>query len=195
MIEFSAEKFDTWQQNFDIFEYDFKKYCFLLFRAYKVHADFVPKVLSQIHSQWVENVEHWLQTETSPNTVRLSHLKRAALLLNALVSLEYLTNFVEHEYDEEEKVTFRGTAAQYTESRQDLIDAREAVISLDFVLNIIDYFEKNRIDREEEYTVRLTFDMRHDLIGYLLSGHAEEKALYLILKALYLRRSGRGSAN
>jgi len=195
MFEFSAETFESWQADYDEFNYAFRKYCFLQFRAYAIHADFVPNVTRQIHTMWLESCQRWLNKETDAHTHKLSYLKRASLLLNALVSLQFLGNVIEHEYNEDVKVVFHGPPELYASSRQDLIDAREIVLALDFVLNIIHYFEQNRIDRAEEFRPRLTVDMRHDLIGYLLSGNTEEKAVYLILKALYLRHSTGGSAN
>ncbi|KEQ07024.1 hypothetical protein [Pseudorhizobium pelagicum] len=195
MFDFNPEAFDAWQADYDEFNYAFRNYCFLQFRAYSIHADFVPNVTRQIHAMWIESCQRWLNKETDAHTRKLSYLKRASLLLHALVSLQFIGNVGEHEYNEEEKVIFRGPPEAYASSRQDLIDAREIVLALDFVLNIIHYFELNRIDRAEEFRPRLTVDMRHDLIGYLLSGRAEEKAIYLILKALYLRHSSGGSAN
>ncbi|SCX04032.1 hypothetical protein DSM25558_0603 [Agrobacterium sp. DSM 25558] len=195
MFEFSADAFEAWQSDYDEFNYAFRKYCFLQFRAYSIHAEFVPNVTRQIHTMWCESCNRWLSKETDAQTSRLSYLKRASLLLSALVSLQYLGNVVQHDYNEEDKVTFRGPPEIYASSRQDLIDAREVVLALDFVLNIIHYFEENRIDRAEDFKPRITIDMRHDLIGYLLSGKSEEKAIYLILKALYLRHSAGGSAN
>jgi len=195
MFEFSAETFETWHSDYDEFNYAFRKYCFLQFRAYGVKAEFVPNVTKEIHTGWVDSCQRWLTKETDDTTQKLSYLKRASLLLNSMVSLQFLGNFAEHEYDEEAKVEFRGPTDLYTSSRQDLIDARDIVLALDFVLNIIHYFEENRIDRAEPFRLRLTVDMRHDLIGYLISGKTDEKAIYLILKALYLRHSAGGSAN
>lgn len=195
MFEFTSEAFDKWQADYDEFNYAFRNFCFNQFRAYAIHAEFVPNVTRQIHAMWVESCQRWLDKETDSKTHKLSYLKRASLLLHALVSLEFMGNVVEHEYNEVAKVSFRGPPEIYASSRQDLIDAREAVLALDFVILIIHYFEENRIDRIEPFKMPLTMDMRHDLIGYLLSGKCDEKAIYLILKALYLRHSLGGPAN
>jgi hypothetical protein len=195
MFEFSAKIFDDWQDDYEKFNYSFRYFCFMQFRAFGLHAEFVPNVTKQIHAQWVSDCKLWLKVETPPQTKRLSYLKRASLLLHSLVSLQFLGNMVEHDYQEDPKVSFRGSTTQFEYAKKDLIDAREVVISLDFVLNIIDYFEFNRADRLEKYVVPLTIDMRHDLIGYLLSDSVDPKSLYLILKALYLRHSAGGAAN
>lgn len=194
-MDFSSEAFDLWQSNYEEFNFSFRRYCFIQLKAYSLHADFVPNVTKQIHEQWVDSCQKWLADRTDHNTTKLSYLKRASLLLHSLVSIQFLGNFKEHTYEEELKFTFRGNDTQYLDSRKDLIDARDAILSLDFVLNIINYFEEHRIDRVEPFRMPLTLDMRHDLLFYLLSGEVDDKALYLILKALYLRNSEGGSAN
>lgn len=195
MIEFNAEIFDGWQNDFEEFNYDFRKYCILQFRAFGVTSQFVPSVLNQIHSQWNVECSRWLEDETGPETDKLSYLKRASLLLHSLVSIQFLGNMAEHDYDEIEKVKFRGSSEQYQSARSDLVDAREAILALDFVLNIIHYFESNRVDRRTDFMNPLTEDMRHDLIGYLLSGTVDAKEIYLMMKGLYNRPSLGGAAN
>lgn len=185
--QFSAETFKAWEESFEAFNQEFRFHCFKQFRVFSIGAEFTPGALQQAHQRWVHTCDTWLRQETHPKTRVLSHTKRAALLLHALTSVEYLGTFHEHQYDEIPKFTFRGTDEEFRQARQDLIDGGQAVLALDFVLNIIDYFERHRTDRMSPYTVRLTRDMRHDLLNYLLSGKAEEKALFLILKALFLR--------
>lgn len=195
MLPFSPKIFDDWQSSYEEFNYAFRQYCFMQFRAFNLTADFVPNVMNQIHTEWNKECERWLAEETGPDTHVLSHLKRASLLLHSLVSLQFLGNMKNHEYDEIPKVEFRGTSKEFESARTDLIDAREILLSLDFVLNIIHYFESNRVDRSTKFSIPLTADMRHDIIGYLLSDAVDAKAIYLILKALYLRPSSGGAAN
>lgn len=195
MDDFNEKTFKLWQDDFSEFNRGFRLYCFQQFRVYSIHVDFVPGAMEQIHRRWIERCAAWLSKETHPSTQTLSHIKRAALLLYALTSIQFLGNFHEHQYDETPKFTFRGTKEQFENSRRDLIDGREAVLALDFILNVIHYFESNRVDREEEFSERLTEDMRHDILSYLIAGEPQEKALYLILKALYLRHTREGAAN
>lgn len=195
MFEFSAEIFEKWQDDCDAFNYDFRRYCILQFRAFSVDAVFVPNVIEQIHSQWNSECARWLEDETGPETKKLSYLKRASLLLHSLISIQFIGNMTDHEYKEDPKVQFRGDQATYDLARRDLIDARETILALDFVLNIIHYFESNRIDRETKFQNPLTVDMRHDLIGHLLSDKVDAKSIYLVLKGLYNRHSSGGPAN
>ncbi|MFC3207209.1 hypothetical protein [Aquamicrobium soli] len=194
MIRIDERKLDEWLNSYEEFNYAFRAFCFAHFRVHNVHADFVPNVIRQVHEQWVSDNNQWLTEEADEATTTLSHVKILSLLLYNLSSESFLGNLYNHDYDEEEKYTFKGTDQQKYEARRDLIDGRESVLAMDFCIMIIDWFERNRIDRFEPYRQRLTKDMRHDLLNYLLSGACERKALYLILKALYLR-SGGGHAN
>jgi hypothetical protein len=92
------------------------------------------------------------------------------------------------------RCVFSGTPEQKAKARLDLVDAREALLALDFVLLVINWFEHNRTDRSEPYRQPLTEDMRHDMLSYLINDETSPKSLYLILKAMHLRH-GSGSAN
>jgi hypothetical protein len=99
----------------------------------------------------------------------------------------------EHEYNGRESVYFAGQPGDREENKKDLIDAREAVLALDFCFLILDAIERSRTDKIGQYVMPLTLDMRHDLLVYLISGERERQAIFLVLKALLLRRGG--SAN
>jgi hypothetical protein len=195
MIPFDKNTLDRWMSDYEEFNYEFRTFCNMHFKVHGIQVDFVPNVTKQIHNQWTQDHQYWLDQETDERTQALSHVKICALLLANLVSEPFLGNFYDHEYQEDVPYVFRGTDAQKAAARQDLIDGREHVLSLDFVILIIDWYERNRIDRATLFRQPMTEDMRHDLINYLLSGKVEKKALYLILKALYLRPHGAGKAN
>jgi hypothetical protein len=73
------------------------------------------------------------------------------------------------------------------EARKDLIAAREVVLALDFCLAVISWYESNRIDRSEVFVFRLTPELRHDILSYLVSRQTDPKAIYLFLEALFVR--------
>ncbi len=195
MIPFDENKLDEWLHDYESFNYAFRRFCFAHFRVHSVHADFVPNVTRQIHQQWVDDHADWLEKETSEETTTLSHVKICALLLHGLVSESFLGNMYDHLYDEIDKYEFRGTEDDQKKAKNDLVDGREIVLALDFVILIIDWYERNREDKSAAYSQRMTPDMRHDLISYLLSGDLNRKSLYLILKALYLRPADAGATN
>jgi hypothetical protein len=194
MIPFSEGRLDAWRDDLDAFAYDFKRFCFENFRLHGLRATFIPKVLDQIHERWRSTCQQWLEADVDDRTQRLSHVKICGILLYCLVKEPFLGNLYDHVYTDEATHSFAGTQAQQQAARQDLVDAREAVLALDFVLLVINWFEHNRTDRSEPYRQPLTDDMRHDLLSYLITDETSPKSLYLILKAMYLR-PGNGAAN
>ncbi|WP_394688454.1 hypothetical protein [Hoeflea sp.] len=187
MFPMYENKLDDWLNDYESFNREFRGFCHMHFRVHGIHADFVPDVLKQMHAQWKEDHDTWLNEEIDEKTKALSHTKICALLLYNLVSEAFLGNMYDYEYQEEQRYIFRGTEIQKDSARRDLLDAREAVLALDFVILTIDWFERNRIDRAIEFRQPLTAGMRHDLLSYLLHGQKDRKAIYLILEALYLR--------
>jgi len=194
MIEFNENKLDEWLGDFEAFNYDFRRYCFACMRVYGIKSDFIPNALKQIHEQWVDAHNDWLNYETHESTTKLSHVKICALLLHSLCAEPFLGNMYDHVYEEEEKYTFSGPAELFEKARKDFIDGREAIISLDLCTLIINWFERNRTDRSTPYSQRMTEDMRHDILSYIVTDSCDKKAIYLMLKALYLRPPGAGSA-
>ncbi|SUB02940.1 Uncharacterised protein [Pannonibacter phragmitetus] len=195
MIQISDKTLDIWMADFDSFNYEFRRFCLTQFRIHGIEVNFVPNVLKQIHDQWIADHQSWLENETDDQTKQLSHVKICALLLANLVSEPFLGNFYPHTYTDAPDHRFNGNAKQKEKAKRDLIDGREISLSLDFVILVIDWHERYRTDREQEYKQPLTEDMRHDLINYLIGNSSEKKAIYLILKALYLRPNGNGKSN
>ncbi|GAB2206050.1 hypothetical protein ROS1_28660 [Roseibium sp. ROS1] len=195
MIDFNKNKLDEWLDNFEEFNYDFRRFCFVCMKVYGVYGDFIPNTLKQIHEQWVESHQDWLDNEIHESTTELSHLKICALLLYALCSEPFFGNLYEHEYHEDIDYSFNGPEELFEKAKQDLIDGREAIVALDFCTLIINWFEANRIDKSSPYTQRMTEDMRHDILSYLVADAFDRKSIYLILKALYLRPSDEGPSN
>ncbi|MBZ9980380.1 hypothetical protein LB521_04365 [Mesorhizobium sp. BR-1-1-8] len=195
MIPFDEKSLDEWLADYDSFNYSFREFCYANFKVHGVEAEFIPNVTKQIHAQWATDHQQWLAEETTENTTRLSHVKICALLLYNLNAEPFLGNLYDHEYNEEIPYIFKGSEKLKAAARSDLIDGREASLALDFCLLIVDWFERNRIDRAIPYRQPITSDMRHDLMNYLLIGAVDRKALYLILKAMYLRPNKGGAAN
>lgn len=131
--------------------------------------------------------EVW-RTQHFPNeTDALSHTKVVALLLHNLALAPYISRLAEHEYQNDLDYRFSGTSNQYVEARKDLIAAREVILALDFCLAVIACYESNRIDRKETFVFRLTPELRHDILSYLVSRQTDPKAIYLFLEALFIR--------
>jgi hypothetical protein len=82
---------------------------------------------------------------------------------------------------------FAGTADEKEEVRKDINAGRGTYLGFQFVLLVMNWFEEARPDCREEFVFRLTPDMEHDFLHYLLSEARSDVATFLVLKALYAR--------
>lgn len=187
MIKFSSSTLYDWLSDYESFSYDFKRFCFQIGQAFGLSLEFDSNTLQLAHQKWNEDSEIW-RTQHFPNEASaLSHIKLIALLLHHLSASPFFSAVYEHQFENQPDYSFAGSEKQYAEARAELIAAREAILSLDFCLSIICWYEERRIDREQPFEFRMTRDLRHDVISHLVSRQTDPKALYLILKALFIR--------
>jgi len=66
-------------------------------------------------------------------------------------------------------------------------------LGFQFVIQLIDWFEVARTDRNDPFVSRLTPDLEHDLMVYFESQKQDELSTFLILKALYSRPGENGN--
>ncbi len=189
-----ASTIDLWLEDYDEFNQDFRRNCFKLFQAFGLSADFIPNALKGVHQQWVDDHRDWMANQVDKSE-RLSHLKIISLLLYNLCKIPFLGNMKNHDYSASQEFFAKATGESYEKNRRDIIDGREIVISFDFCFMFLDAIERNRRDRDDQYVMPLTEDMRHDFIVYLTSKEPEREAVYLIFKALFLRKMNKGSHN
>lgn len=187
MILFEPDTVYDWLTDFESFSYSFKQYCFLIAQAFGLEITFDSNTLKLAHEKWSADCEVW-RTQHFPNeTDALSPAKVGALLLHNLSTGPYIARVAEHEFKSELRYRFAGTVEQKAEAKADLVAAREVVLALDFCLMVLCWYEGNRIDRREPFAFRLTPELRHDMISYLVSRNTDPKAIYLILEALFAR--------
>lgn len=187
MISFERDTLYDWLSDYDGFSYVFKKYCVYISQAFAVDIRFDSNTLKLAHEKWAEECEIWRTQHFPDEAEALSEIKVASLLLLHLATAPYVATLVPHTYTSDLHYVFAGSKEQYEEARADLIAAREVILALDFCLSIVCYYEENRIDRVEDFVMRMTPELRHDIISYLVSRQADSKALYLILNALFVR--------
>lgn len=195
MLAFGENTLDTWLADFEAFNYDFKRHFFETFQAVGVAAVFDDEVLKQAHTNWVSSVESWLRDHSDENTASLSAMKSASLLLFCLCEKSILTSAELHEYASVPSTVFTGSDEDKQMVIDDILIDGQYTLPFDFCILIIDWYERNRDDRETEYRQPLTFDMRHDILTYLRIEEVQKRALYLILKGVYLRPNNGGSKN
>ncbi len=89
----------------------------------------------------------------------------------------------------ETDLRFAGNQAQLKAARDDLVATRDVVLAFDFFLAVLCWYEENRIDRKELFVLRLTPELRHDILPYLVARQTDPKAVYLILESLFIHTS------
>lgn len=118
----------------------------------------------------------------------LSHIKIMAILLFVLAQNEWVHALEEFESDSDHREgDYNGTPEEREESRRDINAGRGTFLALQFVFAILNSFEQARDDRQQEFLFRLTHELEHDIMVYLLSERRDDMAIYLMLEALYAR--------
>lgn len=93
-----------------------------------------------------------------------------------------------YEYDPaNDGLEFDGTSDQREEIRKDINAGRGTYLGFQFIIDVLNWFEKARVDRKTPFVFRMTWDLHHDLFVYLSSEKREPMPVFLILKALYAR--------
>lgn len=187
MIHFKESTLYEWRSDYDSFADSFKRYVIYITQAFGLDCRFDDNTLREAHRKWAEDCEIWRKQHFKGEVEALSHIKLAALLLHHLSRVPFISALYEHEFTSDLHYEFSGTESQKEEAKGQLVAAREVILSLDFCISIICWYEERRIDRVEAYRFNMTVDMRHDIISFLVARGADAKPLYLILKALFLR--------
>jgi hypothetical protein len=182
----TRDSLDKWLADFDEFRYDFLWHAQTLSKAVGYSFDFDQKALETAHANWKNQCEIWQRTFIMPGSNGLSHLKILAILLCQLAMIPWIRNLYPYTSGQRE-MEFAGSEAEKIEVAKDLNAAREAYLAFQFVFQVLNWQESVRTDRNQPFVLRMTPDLEHDLLVYLVSGKADEIALFLILKALYAR--------
>lgn len=190
MIDPPDEKIlDRWLADFDQFKYDFLKYCKILGKTVGFDVVQDQAALKEAHDSWCARCTLWKDNYVNTSK-ELSHLKILSILLFQLSHFEWVKDIFEWDSDSEDiGWSFRGSASEREELRKDINAGRGTYLAFQFVLRMMSWYETARIDRVPFTGSRITADLEHDILVYLLSERREEMATYLILKALYIRES------
>jgi hypothetical protein len=178
-----------WLNNYEEFSYEFKRFCVVICQAFDLECRFDETVLKNAHNDWKEECEAWRTQHFGRETEALSHIKVLALLLFHFSRVPFIANLYDHEFSSDRDYTFSGNDEQRASVKADIDAGREALLTLDFCIGIICAYEEARTDRKDPFQYRLTLELRHDIISFLLARGDDSKALYLILEALFVRRA------
>lgn len=188
MIPIKEDTVYAWTRDYDSFSDQFKRFCVFITQAFNLDCRFEENELKLVHKKWIDECEIWRTQHFGKKADALSHIKIVALLLHHLSRAPFIASLSEYEYNDAKlKYEFTGNPEQKKEAADDLIAAREIILSLDFCISVICWYEENRIDRVEPFKFKMTVEFRHDIISFLVARGNDSRALYLILEALFLR--------
>ncbi|WP_127088730.1 hypothetical protein [Aquabacter cavernae] len=189
LIVLTEECLDNWISDFSAFRGDFLRACTITSQAIGYSFKFNQSHLEIAHENWKAGVDRWEATYVMKDSNGLSHLKIMALLLVNLASIEWLEELYEFDAESVRDFEFSGSKNDLEETRKDLAAGRGTFLAFEFCIMVLNWFENARIDRVSNFEFRLTEDLRHDILVYLLSERRDDMAVFLMLKALYVRIS------
>lgn len=188
-MSLSEQCLDDWLADKGAFRLALLEFSWPLSKVLGYSFEFDQAAIETAHLNWHARCQLWQQERVSQTSTKLSHIKIMSLLLFSLASVKWIRRV--HEFDNSgdgrDAPSYNGTDAEREEARKDFNAARGTYLAFQFVIGVINWFEKYRKDRQQPFEFRLTTDLEHDLMVYLLSETRDELALYLMLKALYTR--------
>jgi hypothetical protein len=190
-VENGYQTLSTWRADFDRFQMFFlgkaRRYCNQY--GYILYPD--GEALKIAHASWIAACDHWQKEKVAATSGPLSHIKVLSLLLHHLVSAKWAPSI--HDHLPKDDRLWEGRVHIRDHVRKCLNAGRGNYLAFQFVITIINIFERDRIDHSEPFIFRLTQDLEHDLMVYFDSEKQDELSTYLILKALYSRPGGNGN--
>lgn len=178
-------------EDFEVFQADFTRYCRQIAEGVGVRIHWDEAKLRDAHKAWCSRCAYWKSERVPSGSDGLSHVKILALLLFQLSEFSWVTVVEACEPTAPGLGNpYTGTGADFDLVRADIVDAEGTYLGFQFAINSITTIEREREDRLEPYIFRITPDFEHDILAYMLSEARDEFALYLMLKALFVRFGG-----
>ena len=188
MCQMSVDAIYNWMADHDTFLYEFKRYCVTTLQAFNIHCTFDDAELALACRAWSADCEVWRTKQFEAEAQFISPMKAVALLLFNLSQVRFISSMSNHKFDTDRvDYTFQGSGEEFTEARDDLTAAPEAVLSFDFSMSVLCWYERYRIDRFETFVYRITSELRHDFLSYITGRSTEARGLYLALEAAFVR--------
>lgn len=189
-FELTPECLDEWLTEYDAFFRALMTFSQPVTKCCGYSFEYDSAALHAIHDAWKSECEVWQRTILMPDSNGLSHIKMLAILMYLLAKVPWLTKLDEFDFEasrDAERYEFNGSAGERENARKDINAGHGAYLGYQFAMAVINWFEVGRIDKRQPYVFRMTHDMEHDILVYLLSERRDPMAIFLVLKALFLR--------
>jgi len=188
----NAGIFERWKV-YDNFLTDLSDLCGIL--QYRTNHVFTldQAALANVHAKMVADEAAWLEHLLPEDTERLSHLKLAAIFIDAMTKFcpikvgDGLPPSGVGSYQDGGSEQFDPPAQMPAHERRKFVDGETHMVAWLIGYHICQWFEINRTDRIDPYVSRTTDEFEIDLVSGLFSGKVSAQAMHLVLKALFLR--------
>lgn len=194
---------DKWMADYEAFKDAYLRYCYHLSKAigYYPHVDF--KALKRIHENWSSRCVVWADRYIMKDSDSLSHLKVLSILLTQIALNEWVSELEIFDGDgDHNEWEYNGTPEEKEESKKDLNAGRGTFLGYQFISDLLMSFEESRDDKIQPFEYRMTADLEHDFMVFLLweRGHEQdlwlfEVSTFLFFKALLVRDSKPGAVS
>jgi hypothetical protein len=193
-IGLSRAIFDRWG-DLKHFSADLHECCAILKTRSGLDYAISAELLRAAHTKWQQDCASWLSDLLPDGTKELSHLKKAAILLEGMCEFVPITVSGDGYGDERP----RPRSIQDAEARprlptrlprsqiQKFKDGACHFVSWLILYHVCEFFERHRADRIDPYEPRITEEFETDMVSGLLSGQVSAQSIHLVLKALFLR--------
>lgn len=185
--------FDKWR-DFDSFRSDIEDICHILGMRTGLRFKIDQDRLFTTHAMWVRTCDEWLANLLPETTVVLSHLKRAAILLDKICENTPITVLddpsIRHEgIDNPQDGAEPAPLPHALPSREvkKFYDGGSHYLGWLLAYHVCEFFEAAREDRIDPYEAKITDEFEVDMVSCLISGKASSHSLHMVLKALFLR--------
>jgi len=175
----------NWQTDFDDFATFFVRRAQILANSvgYQIGPDY--ERLRTAHAAWAAACKHWKAEKVDPKSPGLSQIKVLGLLLHHFVSTDWCPGLFEGGTGASKRWEGKDRVREHV--RNCVAHGRGQYLAFQFVVQLINWFETHRTDRDDQFVFRLTTNLEHDLMVYFASDKQDELSTFLILQALYAR--------
>lgn len=189
-MSFSLDQLDEWMADYDAFFGAFMRIMQPFLKCCGYWFEWDSGALKAAHAAWVAECGEWEKSRLMAGSNGLAQLKVLAILMHHLAQVPWVTALTKFDFEtsrDASKYEFAGTAEDRENTRADINAGRGAYLGYLFCMNHIRWCERNRTDKLQPFVFRITDELEHNFLSYLLSERRDSMAIYLFLEALFVR--------
>jgi hypothetical protein len=189
-MSFSLARLDEWKADYKAFFHDFMNIIQPLIKCCGYWFEWDTQALKAAHAAWVAECAEWESSRLMPGSDGLAELKVFAILMYHLAQVPWVKELSEFDFEnssDAREYEFAGTPEDCKATRADINAGRGAYLGYQFCMAHIQWCERNRTDKVQPFVFRMTDELEHNFLSYLLSEKRDPLPIYLFLEALFVR--------